>query len=51
MYTSIDTIQEVLISSKYLDQPVTIEQIQQELSKYEQFALTKEGQQKNSARI
>lgn len=46
MYSSIDTIQEVLISSKFLDPPVTIEQIQQELSKYEQFALTKEGQQK-----
>ncbi|MGE8203196.1 DUF1232 domain-containing protein [Heyndrickxia sp. NPDC080065] len=45
-YNSVDTIQEILISSNLLDHPFNMDQIYQELAKYEQFALTKEGEQK-----
>ncbi|CRK84033.1 DUF1232 domain-containing protein [Neobacillus massiliamazoniensis] len=43
---SIDTIQEILVSSNFLDHQFNLEKIHQELAKYEQFALTKEGEQK-----
>jgi uncharacterized membrane protein YkvA (DUF1232 family) len=43
---SIDTIQEILVSSNFLDHQFNMEKIHQELAKYEQFALTKEGEQK-----
>lgn len=44
IHASVDTIQEVLVSSNLLDQHYTTERVQQELAKYEQYALTKEGQ-------
>lgn len=46
MYDSIDAIHEVLVSSNFLGGKFTIEQVHQELSKYEQYALTKEGEQR-----
>ncbi|MFF2448693.1 DUF1232 domain-containing protein [Neobacillus sp. NPDC058068] len=46
IFDSIETIQEILISSNLLDGQFNMEQIYQELAKYEQFALTKEGEQK-----
>ncbi|KQL53152.1 DNA-binding protein [Heyndrickxia shackletonii] len=46
MYQSIDAIQEILVSSNFLDHEFTVEKIHQELAKYEHFSLTKEGEQK-----
>ncbi|MGE6258319.1 DUF1232 domain-containing protein [Heyndrickxia sporothermodurans] len=46
IFVSIDSIQEILISSNFLDHPFNIDQIYLELDKYEQFSLTKEGEQK-----
>ncbi|MGE8078804.1 DUF1232 domain-containing protein [Peribacillus loiseleuriae] len=43
---SIDTIQEILVSSNHLDSQFNLDQIHHELAKYEQFALTKEGEHK-----
>ena len=46
MYHSIEAIQEILVSSNFLDHEFTMEKIHRELAKYEHFALTKEGEQK-----
>ncbi|MFJ5624349.1 DUF1232 domain-containing protein [Peribacillus loiseleuriae] len=43
---SIETIQEILVSANHLEHQFNLEQIQHELTKYEQFALTKEGEHK-----
>lgn len=45
IHASVHTIQEVLTSSKLFDEKYTVERVQQELTKYEQYALTEEGQQ------
>ncbi|MFM1653934.1 DUF1232 domain-containing protein [Brevibacillus sp. B_LB10_24] len=44
IHESVDTIQEVLVSSNLLDQQFTTERVRQELIKYEKYALTEEGQ-------
>ncbi|MGD8192212.1 DUF1232 domain-containing protein [Brevibacillus ginsengisoli] len=44
IYATIDTIQEVLESSNFFDRRFTTERVQQELTKYEKYALTVEGQ-------
>ncbi len=44
IHESVDTIQEVLVSSNLLDQQFTTERVKQELAKYEKYALTEEGQ-------
>ncbi|MBS4198350.1 helix-turn-helix domain-containing protein [Bacillus sp. FJAT-49732] len=46
MYESIDTIHGVLISSNFLGDTFKIDQVHQELAKYEQYALTEEGEQR-----
>lgn len=43
-FHSIETIKETLVSSDLLDQTFNLDKIYQELAKYEQFALTKEGE-------
>lgn len=43
MHHSIETIQEVLVSSNLFDETFKVEQIQKALAKYEQYARTKEG--------
>ncbi|KMY52416.1 DUF1232 domain-containing protein [Peribacillus loiseleuriae] len=43
---SIETIQEILVSANHLEHQFNLEQIHHELTKYEQFALTKEGEHK-----
>lgn len=43
MHHSIDTIQEVLVSSNLFDETFKVEQVQKALAKYEQYARTKEG--------
>lgn len=45
IHASVHTIQEVLTSSKLFDEKYTVERVQQELTKYQQYALTEEGQQ------
>ncbi|MCY9509925.1 DUF1232 domain-containing protein [Paenibacillus larvae] len=44
IHTSIDRIKEVLQSSNFFDYELTTELVQKELFKYEQYALTEEGQ-------
>ncbi|OIK12201.1 DNA-binding protein [Bacillus sp. MUM 116] len=46
IFNSLNSIQEILVSSNLLNDQFNIEHIYQELAKYEQFALTKEGEQK-----
>ncbi len=43
IHGSVDAIQQVLVSSNLFDQQYTTERVQQELIKYEQYALTEEG--------
>lgn len=43
IHTSIDTIQDVLVTSNFFDRQFTMDRVQQELTKYEQYALTEEG--------
>ncbi|ERI08262.1 DNA-binding helix-turn-helix protein [Aneurinibacillus aneurinilyticus ATCC 12856] len=43
IHASVDTIQEILASSNLFDQQYTTERVQQELTKYEKYALTEEG--------
>jgi len=43
IHSSIDTIQEILVSSNFFDRQFTTEQVQRELVKYEKYALTEEG--------
>ncbi|WP_152392945.1 DUF1232 domain-containing protein [Paenibacillus guangzhouensis] len=45
IHHSVDSIQEVLASSFLFDQKYTTERVRQELEKYEQYALTSEGNQ------
>ena len=40
---TMDIIQEVLVPANLLDQQFSLERVQQELTKYEQYALTEEG--------
>ncbi|MFD3448396.1 DUF1232 domain-containing protein [Microbacteriaceae bacterium 4G12] len=44
MHTTVNTIHEILLSSDLFNEQYTIKQVEQELDKYEQYALTKEGQ-------
>ncbi|GIN91077.1 transcriptional regulator [Siminovitchia terrae] len=46
MYDSINSINEVLVSSKFLGDQFNIVKVHEELAKYEQYALTEEGKQK-----
>ncbi|MBS4197512.1 DUF1232 domain-containing protein [Lederbergia citri] len=46
MYESIDTIHQVLVTSNFLGDTFKIEQVHQELVKYEQYALTEEGEKR-----
>lgn len=43
IHTSIDSIQKALLSSNLFDHHFTMEHVQKELGKYEQYALTEEG--------
>jgi len=43
IYSSINSIKEILQSSNLMDHQFTIEQVQRELSKYEPYVITEEG--------
>lgn len=43
IHAYVDSIKEVLISSRLLDHQYTLEHVRKELAKYEQYALTEEG--------
>lgn len=43
--SSVDNIQKILETSQFYDKKFTIEGVEQELEKYEQFAQTKEGEE------
>ncbi|TKH46516.1 DNA-binding protein [Paenibacillus terrae] len=45
IYSSINSIKEILQASNLIDQQFTAEQVQKELSKYEPYVLTEEGAQ------
>ncbi|USG63298.1 DUF1232 domain-containing protein [Brevibacillus ruminantium] len=43
LHASIDAIQEVLVSSNFFDRQFTTERVEKELTRYEKYALTEEG--------
>ncbi len=45
LYLSVDSIQKVLKSSQLYDQNFTIERVEEQLEKYQQFAQTEEGKE------